>query len=126
MRLSREGIGQGSRLGLGASFLLDGNEVTFLKISLIVRAAEYPAVKGSMARLSLSEPVSTLFSFLVSAILSYQTLGGFKQHAFVVLQFRKSEAQTPGVDRALLPLEALVEGNPFCLFQLLKAPAFPG
>ena len=49
---------QDSCLGLGASFLLDGNEVTFLKISLIVRAAEYPAVKSSMARLSFSDPQS--------------------------------------------------------------------
>lgn len=125
-RLSREGIVQGSSLGLRASFLLDGNEVTFLKISLIVRAAEYPAVKSSMVRLSLSDPQSPQFSFLVSATVSYQTLGGFKQHAFIVLLFWKSEVQTSGGDRALLPLEALVEGNPFCLFQLLVARAFPG
>lgn len=58
MRLSWEGIGQGSRLGLGASFLLDGNEVTFLKISLIVRAAEYPAWPGSVC---LTPSLHTVF-----------------------------------------------------------------
>lgn len=64
-------------------------------------AAEYPAVKAAWPGSVCLNPSPHCFSFLVSAMVSYQTLGGFKQHAFVVLQFRKSEAQTPGVDRAL-------------------------
>ena len=108
---------QGSWLGLRASFLLDGNEVTFLKISLIVRAAEYPAVKSSMVRLSLSDPQSPQFSFLVSATVSYQTLGGFKQHAFIVLvlevrspNFRRGQSPAPSGGsrggKSFLPLPA--------------------
>lgn len=102
-------------------FLLDGNEVTFLKISLIVRAAEYPAVKAAWPGSVCLNPVSTCF---VSGFCHSELPdpGWFKQHAFVVLV--QEVKPKSGVDRALLPLEALVEGNPFCLFQLLKAPAF--